>query len=97
MAGLTELWMARERVGGKIQSGVKPPQSKKSGSGLNFWKMITFAPSLEIPSSMPDDRLLFQILFFKFQVSAFSSAPKPSTLDFRLSAQSPYLRDLPTA
>jgi hypothetical protein len=30
---------------GKIQSGVKPPQSKKPGSGRNFWKMITFAPS----------------------------------------------------
>jgi hypothetical protein len=34
-----------ERVDGKIQSGVKPPQSKKQGSGLNFGKMITFAPS----------------------------------------------------
>jgi hypothetical protein len=25
---------------GEIQSGVKPPQSKKEGSGLNFWKMF---------------------------------------------------------
>jgi hypothetical protein len=36
-----------KRVDRKIQSGVKPPQSKKEGSGLNFWKMITFAPSRE--------------------------------------------------
>jgi hypothetical protein len=35
---------------GKIQSGVKPRQSKKEGSGLNFWKMITFAASREISS-----------------------------------------------
>jgi hypothetical protein len=35
---------------GKIQSGVKPPQSKKEGSGLNFWKMITLAAWREIPS-----------------------------------------------
>jgi hypothetical protein len=35
-SGLTELWMGIERVDGKIQSGVKPPQSKKQGSGLNF-------------------------------------------------------------
>jgi hypothetical protein len=41
--------MGIERVDGKIQSGVKPPQSKKEGSGLNFWKMITFASSREIP------------------------------------------------
>jgi hypothetical protein len=34
-SGLTELWMARERIDGKIQSGVKPPQSKKSGSGIS--------------------------------------------------------------
>jgi hypothetical protein len=34
-SGLTELWMARERVDGKIQSGVKPPQSKKPGSGIS--------------------------------------------------------------
>jgi hypothetical protein len=32
-SGLTELWMGMERVDGKIQSGVKPPQSKKEGSG----------------------------------------------------------------
>jgi hypothetical protein len=37
-SGLTELWMGIERVDGKIQSGVKPPQSKKPGSGLNFGK-----------------------------------------------------------
>jgi hypothetical protein len=49
-SGLTELWMGIERVDGKIQSGVKPPQSKKPGSGLNFWKMITFAASRETPS-----------------------------------------------
>jgi hypothetical protein len=34
-SGLTELWMARERIDGKIQSGVKPPQSKKSGFGTS--------------------------------------------------------------
>jgi hypothetical protein len=28
-SGLTELWMGIERADGKIQSGVKPPQSKK--------------------------------------------------------------------
>jgi hypothetical protein len=33
---------------GEIQSGVKPPQSKKTGSDLNFLKMITFAPSREV-------------------------------------------------
>jgi hypothetical protein len=33
--GLTELWMGIERVDGKIQSGVKPPQSKKPGSGIS--------------------------------------------------------------
>jgi hypothetical protein len=49
-SGLTELWMGIERVDGEIQSGVKPPQSKKPGSGLNFWKMITLASSREIPS-----------------------------------------------
>jgi hypothetical protein len=27
-----------EGVDGKIQSGVKPPQSKKTGSGLNFFE-----------------------------------------------------------
>jgi hypothetical protein len=39
-----------ERVDGKIQSGVKPPQSKIPGSGLNFWKMITLASSRETAS-----------------------------------------------
>jgi hypothetical protein len=34
-SGLTELWMAREHDDGKIQSGVKPPQSKKQGSGIS--------------------------------------------------------------
>jgi hypothetical protein len=34
-SGLTELGMGRERVDGKIQSGVKPPQSKKPGSGIS--------------------------------------------------------------
>jgi hypothetical protein len=34
-SGLTELWMGIERVDGKIQSGVKPPQSKKPESGIS--------------------------------------------------------------
>jgi hypothetical protein len=34
-SGWTELGMGRERVDGKIQSGVKPPQSKKEGSGIS--------------------------------------------------------------
>jgi hypothetical protein len=34
-SGMTELWMGIERVDGKIQSGVKPPQSKKQGSGIS--------------------------------------------------------------
>jgi hypothetical protein len=34
-SGLAELWMGIERVDGKIQSGVKPPQSKKEGSGIS--------------------------------------------------------------
>jgi hypothetical protein len=34
-SGLTEVWMGRERVDGKIQSGVKPPQSKKVGCGIS--------------------------------------------------------------
>jgi hypothetical protein len=34
-SGLTELWMGMERVDGKIQSGVKPPQSKKEGCGIS--------------------------------------------------------------
>jgi hypothetical protein len=34
-SGLTELWMRIGRVDGKIQSGVKPPQSKKEGSGIS--------------------------------------------------------------
>jgi hypothetical protein len=34
-SGLTELWMGIERVDEKIQSGVKPPQSKKPGSGIS--------------------------------------------------------------
>jgi hypothetical protein len=42
---------------GKIQSGVKPPQSKKPGSGLNFWKMITFASSRETLSPLRCSRL----------------------------------------
>jgi hypothetical protein len=49
-SGLTELWIGIEHVDGKIQCGVKPPQSKKSGSGLDFWKMIAFAASRETPS-----------------------------------------------
>jgi hypothetical protein len=40
-SGLTELWMGIERVDGTIQSGVKPPQSKKEGSGLNFLIQIS--------------------------------------------------------
>jgi hypothetical protein len=34
-SGLTELWMGIERVDGKIQSGVKPPQSKKQGCAIS--------------------------------------------------------------
>jgi hypothetical protein len=34
-SGWTELGMARERVDEEIQSGVKPPQSKKQGSGIS--------------------------------------------------------------
>jgi hypothetical protein len=34
-SGWTELGMGIERVDGKIQSGVKPPQSKKEGSGIS--------------------------------------------------------------
>jgi hypothetical protein len=34
-SGLTELWMGIERVDGEIQSGVKPPQSKKVGCGIS--------------------------------------------------------------
>jgi hypothetical protein len=34
-SGLTELGVGIERVDGKIQSGVKPPQSKKGGSGIS--------------------------------------------------------------
>jgi hypothetical protein len=34
-SGLRELGMGIERVDGKIQSGVKPPQSKKQGSGIS--------------------------------------------------------------
>jgi hypothetical protein len=33
-SGLTELGMGRERADGKIQSGVKPPQSKKNQACL---------------------------------------------------------------
>jgi hypothetical protein len=46
---------------------------------------------------LPYDRLHIQISNFKFLVSAFPSAPKPSTLDSRLSTQLPYLRDIPSA
>jgi hypothetical protein len=82
--------MEIERVDGKIQSGVKPPQSKKQGSGLNFWKMITFASWCEIPS--PSALRPTLLSDFKFQVSA-----SPQALDSLLSTQSPYLRDTPTA
>jgi hypothetical protein len=34
-SGLTELGMGRAPADGKIQSGVKPPQSKKQGSGIS--------------------------------------------------------------
>jgi hypothetical protein len=34
-SGLTELWMGSRAATGKIQSGVKPPQSKKEGSGIS--------------------------------------------------------------
>jgi hypothetical protein len=54
-SGLTELWMGIERVDGKIQSGVKPPQSKKQGSGLNFLIQISnfrFSRSPQPPSHL---------------------------------------------
>jgi hypothetical protein len=60
-SGLTELWMGIERVDGKIQSGVKPPQSKKPGSGLNFDSNFRFphsprppSPRLSTPVSRPN-------------------------------------------
>jgi hypothetical protein len=58
-SGLTELWMGIERVDGKIQSGVQPPQSKKSGSGLNFLIQISGfrippSPRLSTPVSRPN-------------------------------------------
>jgi hypothetical protein len=34
-SGLTELWMGSRASMGKIQSGVKPPQSKKGGSAIS--------------------------------------------------------------
>jgi hypothetical protein len=34
-SGLAELGMGIGRVDGKIQSGVKPPQSKKEGCGIS--------------------------------------------------------------
>jgi hypothetical protein len=49
-SGLTELEMGIERVDGKIQSGVKPPQSKKQGSGLNFLIQIS---NFRFPHSHP--------------------------------------------
>jgi hypothetical protein len=97
-SGLTELGMARARADGKIQSGVKPPQSKKPGSGLDFWKMITLASWREIPFPFCltiDSAFRFQVSDFRFPRSP--QPPKPSTLDFRLSSQSPYLRETPTA
>jgi hypothetical protein len=39
---------------------------------------------------LPEDRLRFQISNFSFRIPP---APQPSTLDSRLSTQSPYLRD----
>jgi hypothetical protein len=45
-SGLTELWVGIERVDGKIQSGVKPPQSKKEGSGISR-EGATAAPMTE--------------------------------------------------
>jgi hypothetical protein len=42
--------MGIERVDGKIQSGVKPPQSKKEGSGLNFLIQIS---NFRFPHSPP--------------------------------------------
>jgi hypothetical protein len=34
-SGLAELWMGSSALKGKIQSGVKPPQSKKEGSAIS--------------------------------------------------------------
>jgi hypothetical protein len=63
-SGLTELWMGMERVDGKIQSGVQPPQSKKPGSGRNFLIQISNfrfphspqppSPRLSTPVSRPN-------------------------------------------
>jgi hypothetical protein len=63
-SGLTELWMGIERVDGKIQSGVQPPQSKKEGSGLiffdsNFKFQVSASPPTPKPST-PDSRLSTQ-------------------------------------
>jgi hypothetical protein len=53
--------MGIERVDGKIQSGVKPPQSKKQGSGLNFLIQISgFRISPAPKPSTPDSRLSTQ-------------------------------------
>jgi hypothetical protein len=64
-SGLTELWMGIERVDGKIQSGVQPPQSKKPGSGLNFLIQISnlgfrIPPPSAPKLSTPDSRLSTQ-------------------------------------
>jgi hypothetical protein len=73
-SGLTELWMARERIDGK-----NPKRCQ-----------ATAVQETRIRSEFFDSN-------FKFQVSAFSLATKPSTLDSRLSTQSPFLHNIPTA
>jgi hypothetical protein len=39
---------------GKIQSGVKPPQSKKEGSGLIFWSLEAGGRAAHLFSIHPD-------------------------------------------
>jgi hypothetical protein len=56
-SGLTELWMGIERVDGEIQSGVKPPQSKKQGTGLNFLIQISNFRFPRSPPQPPSHRL----------------------------------------
>jgi hypothetical protein len=48
--------MGIERADGKIQSGVKPPQSKKEGSGLNISIQIS---GFRIPSPALVSRFTF--------------------------------------
>jgi hypothetical protein len=78
-SGLTELWMARERVDGKMQSGVKPPQSKKPGSLLNFLKSSPWRLRVRFLLLRPDDRLHLQISNFRFPHSPSPPSHRLST------------------